>query len=405
MSVRITWSPNTEVDVVSYRVEKAASAGGPWSLITSVANQIPGPNWEAESEVFFFYDPTGTEGSWYRLVAIDVVGQKSTPTTPFRAGAFPLTAPTLVNSFSVVAGNVSSLLDLGYKTVEIWESHDDSATWTEITSSQSSPATLLSIAGSGHYKTSGKSIYFKINGGQELLVAFANGPQFISAAQLIAAINAVAPGFASLLGSDQRVRLATEATGRASSIEILYCDIPELGFAIGKTFGRDARLELIDTVSIYNFYDAAGLNYSRYKWRFSDDGAAPLSQFSKYLVAKPQALLDPTALSVGVARFVGPDGTPTKRRLVIVMEDAPKRVGPYSSGNSEPLIVESDDMGFLQVPLVKGLHLKVALEGTSLIQDLVVPDAPTFDFFDSMTESPSRTTIQAPAPLLTRRSL
>jgi hypothetical protein len=62
-------------------------------------------------------------------------------------------------------------------------------------------------------------------------------------------------------------------------------------------------------------------------------------------------------------------------------------------------------MGFLQVPLVKGLRLKVALEGTSLIQDLVVPETPTFDFFDSMTETLSRFSIQAPAPLLTRRSL
>lgn len=404
MSVRITWSPNTEVDVLSYRVEKSVSAGGPWGLLASVPSQVPGPNWDPTDEVFFFYDPTGTEGSWFRLVAVDNVGQRSAPTTPFRAGQFPLTAPTLVNSFSVVAGNVSSLLDLGYSTVEIWESHDDSATWTEITHSDSYPAELISIAGGANYKTAGKSIYFKVNGGPELSVVYPDSPLFMSASQLVAAINAVSPGLGSV-AANQHVRLATEATGRQSSIEILYCDIPELGFQVGKTFGRDKRIELVDSVSIYNFYDAAGLSYSRYKWRFSDNGAAPISQFSKYLVAKPQALLDPTALSVGVARFIGPDGSPTKRRLVIIMEDAPKRVGPYSSGNSEPLIVESDDLGFLQVPLVRGLTLKVALEGTSLIQELVVPDAPTFDFFDSMTTIPSRFSIQAPTPSLTRRSL
>jgi hypothetical protein len=237
-----------------------------------------------------------------------------------------------------------------------------------------------------------------------LSVVFPVSPAIMSASQIASVINAVSPGLASV-ATGQHVRLATEATGRISSIEILYCDIPELGFPIGKVSGLDKRLELIDSVAIYPFFDVSGLSYSRYKWRFSTNGASPFSQFSKYLTAKPQALLDPSALSVGIARFVGPDGTPTKRRLVIIMEDSPKRVGPYSSGNSEPLIVESDDMGFLQVPLVKGLRLKVALEGTSLIQDLVVPETPTFDFFDSMTETPSRFSIQAPAPLLTRRSL
>lgn len=165
------------------------------------------------------------------------------------------------------------------------------------------------------------------------------------------------------------------------------------------------RLELDGTVSIYSFFDTDSNRVSWYRWRFSKNGQVPFSQFSGHITGKVQALVNPDALSVGVAYFTGLDGRPVKRSAVFSVENSPAKSGPYVVGEDTPVVVESDETGFLQVPLLRGMTVSMSLEGTSVTRTFVVPNSPTFDLFGVGSEVPDRFTVQSLPPRLNRRTL
>lgn len=98
MTIRVSWAPSIETDVVSYDLERADNLGGaPWVLITNIANDELGPNFDPASETFFYLDSTGTSVEFYRLTAIDVNTQRSQPSAPFRAES--TTSPVPIKIF------------------------------------------------------------------------------------------------------------------------------------------------------------------------------------------------------------------------------------------------------------------------------------------------------------------
>lgn len=94
MGIRINWQPSPELDILSYKLERADNlTGAPWVFVAEVPHAIPGPNWDAVTSTFFYLDPAGALTNYYRLTAIDTVHQESIPSTPFQpvptAPAFP----------------------------------------------------------------------------------------------------------------------------------------------------------------------------------------------------------------------------------------------------------------------------------------------------------------------------
>lgn len=401
MSVRVTWQPSQDSDIASYLLESAPSIGGPWTQLATIPHSLTGPNWDAVNTVFFYVDAAGTEATYYRLTATDAENQSSAPSSPFRVFT-PVASgvPSLVNCISISAGDVAALLALGFTTIEVYETTDDGNSYHEITDSESSPALATSAAALNTFEIGGYTISFSINGGASVSIEFDSLLRLLSPVDVAGVINLTAVGVATV--SMGAVVLSSITTGRASSIEVLSSPF-SMGFPAGPKYGRDSRIRLVDGVQLYQYYDVAGTKFSRYKWRFSKNGLAPFSNFSQPTVASSVPTTGVT-LSMATARFVGLDGKP-HRSSIIVAPLSPSSIGGYVVGASEMTSVRADENGFLQVPLVIGARVRIAIEGTSMVRDIVVPNAASFDLMQVLADAPDQFNVQKTIPLVTRRSL
>jgi hypothetical protein len=309
----------------------------------------------------------------------------------------------MIVQLSITVANVNALLLLSYTRIEIWASTDQGNSYQEVTSSVAGPAVLVSSSPQTTFNMSGKLLSLSINGAAEVSIPFASSPVQWTSAQVVNRINEVVPGLASLDGT--KVKMTSPTTGRVSSLKVTYNDASELGLPAGTlVFGTDARPTLTMGQLIYTYTDVAGRSDNRYKWRFSLNGANPISEFSERVFGSAPPLSG-IPVSVGTALFVGLDGKPQKRRIVVVSDRPPASISGAAVGNELPLIVDSDDSGFLQVPLVQGAVVRVAIEGTAYVREFTVPATDSFDLLSVMASAPDPFTIQVPAPFLIRRNL
>lgn len=113
MTIKVTWAPSTETDVVSYDLEFAADLiSAPWALVANVPNNLVGPNYDSISGKFFYAHTAGIDTTYYRLFAYDSAGNKSAPSTPFRA---PASTPAIPNNVKV-DHNYPTPANLRYQT-------------------------------------------------------------------------------------------------------------------------------------------------------------------------------------------------------------------------------------------------------------------------------------------------
>lgn len=303
---------------------------------------------------------------------------------------------------TIPVSNVASLISVGFTRIEVHHSTDDGNSYQEVTAPAADSAFLDSALPQTLFRMGGKVLKFQVDGGLEKVVSFSALVDFWSASQVAGRINEVAVGVASVVAGV--VRLSSATTGRSSSISITYNDAADLGWVVGDgSRGHDVRLTLMGGTFVYSYLDIAGSTSDRYKWRFSANGAVPISGFSERVFGSPPAVAAPTAIAT--ATFAGLDGKPLKRRIIIVAGSFPQNISGVVVGDESPQVAESDSDGFLQVPLVRGAVVRVAIEGTAFVREFTVPNVATFDLMTVMSSSPDPFTVQVPAPLLNRRAL
>lgn len=303
---------------------------------------------------------------------------------------------------SILVGNASDLIALGYTTIEIWQSLDDGDTYNELTASAVAAAYVTSAAAQTTFRMGGHELRFAVDGGSEVIITFDPLIQYWTPLQVANRINEISPGIAS--STSTQVFLTSTTTGRASSIEITYSDADDLGFIVGTTYGLDARIPLSTSFS-YLYSDVSGISTARYKWRFSHNGVNPISDFSDYVLGASVPSISSSYLALCTAKFIGLDGLPRKTTIVIGMESNPSVLSGYTIVNSSPLVVTSDDLGYLQFTVVRNMVIRVAVEGTSFVREITVPDAASFDLITAMANAPDPFTVQSPAPFLIRRTV
>jgi len=304
---------------------------------------------------------------------------------------------TLVNTVSVMAGEIATLLDLGFTTIEIFETSGADNEVVEITAPSAEPARVSSKKAS-YFRVGGMTLAFSLDGGEAQSVTFS--PVFAdwTPAQVVSAIEAAVPGVASVV--DGTVVLRTLSSGRASSLEVTQ-GAAFFGFPTGIVYGKDQRPALVAEQTLYVYFDVSGSSLSRYQWRYSDNGANPVSKVSP-LAAGSQAPLSDVPVSLATARFTTIDGRPARTTIIVAPE-----VGSVGSrfvdGGSR--LYTADENGFLQFPLAQGARVCVAVEGTSLVRVITVPATPAFDLMSALSDVADPFTVQTTPPLLTRRSL
>jgi len=309
----------------------------------------------------------------------------------------------MVVQFSITAANVDALIALGYTRIEVWSSIDQGNSYQEITGSAAAPAIVSSASAATYFRMGGKLLKLSVNGGPDQSILFSDLILYWTPTQVANRINEVIPGLASVSGS--QVILTSPTTGRASTILVVLNEAQDLGMPTG-TFltGLNARPTLVSGTLIYTISDVAGHSDDRYKWRFSANGVNPVSEFSERIFGSTPALAG-TAVSICTAQFVGLDGRPQKRRVVVVSDMSPASIGGNVVGNELPITVDSDDLGFLQFTLVRGARVRVAIEGTAFVREFVVPNSATFDLLTVMAAAPDPFSIQTTLPFLIRRSI
>lgn len=310
----------------------------------------------------------------------------------------------MVVQLSILVGNVNDLIGLGYTRIEVHQSVDQGNSFQEVTAPAAAAAVLDSVPANTTFPMGGKTLKLSIDGGAEQAISFSSLLMNWTPTQVVNRINEVIVGLASVSGS--KVRLTSPTTGRSSSVEATYTEIPELGFVAGnKVFGKSARPTLVmDTLS-YAFPDVAGKDTDRYKWRFSANGSNPISDFSPTVSGQTAPVIPIGNLSIATARFFTADGQPVKTRLLIGIDSVPQSLAGVYITRDQPLVVDSGSDGFLQVSLVRGARVRIGIEGTAYVREFDVPNVPSFDLLTVMGTATDPFTIQTVPPLLTRRNI
>jgi hypothetical protein len=310
----------------------------------------------------------------------------------------------MVVQLSILVGNVADLLALGYTRIEVWQSRDDGNLYEEITAGAAQAARLESVEASNSFRLGGKLLKLSVDGAAEQSISFSALTEYWSPTQVANRINEVIPGLASVSGS--KVVLTSPTTGRTSSIRVTYSDGIDLGWTDQpEVLGKDVRITLVGGTLSYTYTDLAGRDSYRYKWRFSGNGAAPISDFSEYVLGSAPPVLPSNQLSVCTVSFVGLDGRPQKRRVIVASLQDPSSISGKMVFDRTPKVFDSDDSGYLQFTLVRGLKVRVAIEGTSFVREFTVPNAASFDLLQAMTDAPDPYSVQTSPPFLIRRSI
>lgn len=310
----------------------------------------------------------------------------------------------MVIQLSILVGNVSDLLGLGYTRIEVHQSTDQGNSYQEITSSAAQSALLESLEANTTFQMGGRLLKLKVDGGTEQSISFSGLIEHWTVLQVVNRINEVVASLASV--SDTKVLLTSPTSGRTSSIEITYNDAYSLGWTTGqKVFGKSSRITLVSGTFIYNFPDQAGTSDDRYKWRFSANGSNPISEFSNVVSGQTAPSIDASNLSVGTARFYDAGGRPKRTRILVAIDSVPQSLVSVFVTADQPLTIDSDGDGFLQVTLIRGSRVRVAIEGTAYVREFIVPNVSAFDLLTVMSTSTDPFTIQTTPPLLTRRTI
>lgn len=310
----------------------------------------------------------------------------------------------MVVQLSIPVGNVDSLLGLGYTRIEIHQSTDSANSYQEVTAPVAAAALLDSLDAVTTFQMGGKLLKLAVDGASEVSIDFSSVVESWTPTQVANRINEVIPGRASVVGN--KVRLTGAVLGRGGKLEVTYNDALDLGWEAGQVvFGKAARITLVSGTLIYTFPDVAGHNTDLYKWRFSANGNLPVSDFSTPVSGQTQPLIASGLMSIGTAYFYGPDGRPSKTRVIVAVDSTPQNIGGNFVSSSQPLLFDTDVDGFLQMTLMRGVKLRVAVEGTAFIRDFVVPNAPSFDLLTVMASAVDTFQVQTSPALLTRRSI
>jgi hypothetical protein len=310
----------------------------------------------------------------------------------------------MVAALTIPVANVAQLVGLGMTTIEVWRSTDEGNSYQEVTSGVAGPATLVSDAASTLFRMGNKLLILSVDGDDPVSITFGMVLDYWTPAQVATRINELIPSLATV--EDGCVVLTSPTVGRSSTLGIVYNDAEDLGWVAGQgSVGTTSRITLEEGTLFYQFSDVSGVpGEDRYKWRFSDNGLEPISAFAPRVfgLAMP---VDPSLVSIATGLFVGLDGAPKRTTVVVVMDEAPKAVSGFFAGSDAPATFITDDKGFLQIPLLRGAKVRVAVEGTSFARGIIVPDEDSFDLLSAMSSAPDPFTPQATLPFLIRRSL
>jgi hypothetical protein len=190
----------------------------------------------------------------------------------------------------------------------------------------------------------------------------------------------------SYVDEDGVLVVETTQTGNGSTLRVLESDAAAiLGLPTddvqGFAFGREARISLSQGKEVYPFVDNRGSGSYFYRTRFRNQLNATFSEFSPSFSADQALGISASNIVCGRLDLVSLDGKPLRSVEVTIynsyhfnlVEDRLVTEGQQSR--------TTDNDGHVEFSLVRGTRVTVAISGTSIVRDIVVPTDPELSVF------------------------
>ncbi len=295
-----------------------------------------------------------------------------------------------------------------FDQLEVWRSLLGSAgPYVEITAPDWRGARLPSYGGDppaspvagAPQALSGKSLTFLVNDEAEVTVNLSGVDPIApsSAATQIADTGLLQ----SWVDSTGQLVVQTPQPGTGAELQLTGGDAAgALGLDVGSiAFGKDPRVALQNTQERYVFLDRRGIAGAFYRTRLRNRLTGETGEFSQAFGSSQAVAVDDDLLVTGSLDLVDVQGRPLANREVKIHTEFNGILvgGRLMAGTS--ITLTTDTAGHLDAVLVRGQKVTVAVLGTDLVRDIVVPTDPAvtkFSLFDPTLAGPDIFQVQVP---------
>jgi hypothetical protein len=235
----------------------------------------------------------------------------------------------------------------------------------------------------------GRDLRLKLSETEEVAVVFTDpGPGVLTTAQAAAQIaQQLAGRVLAWVDEDGRLVLETVQSGTGAALRVVGGDaVSLLGLPASEpsslAFGCDAHIHLTKGKERYYFIDQRGSSAYFYRTRFRNQLLSTVSQFTQPSYAAQPLGVSADSIVCGRLELVGLDGRPLANVLVRVFNRfQPQAVeGKLLAGPAVDGL--TNEHGTLELNLVRGAQVTVAIDGTSIVRDITVPTDPGVGVFN-----------------------
>jgi len=250
---------------------------------------------------------------------------------------------------------------------------------------------------------SGKKLQFTLDGETIIDITF-SGTDPLTYAAAATQIENQSLGRLTAFVSDKSLIVQTALRGAKVDLQCTGGNAaPLLGLSTtgsdSLAFGRDARIVLQQDTEEYTFIDPHGSREYFYKSRFFDTTTRSVSAFSDPFQGDVFSGLSLDSLCRVYVNLVGMTGEPACRQEVLLYNEfnGYQREGKTVVGG--PLRLLTDDAGHAEALIARGSRITVAIGGTPLARDILVPTDTSIESLNLLSSANGRNdvfTVQVP---------
>ena len=279
--------------------------------------------------------------------------------------------------------DVATYYDQGFRRINISRSKDGGVTYYDITHSCCAQPPQVYGTSSGPWQMDGKHLTADLSGETYDVDFVGAGDWDISRIDGWLRAHSV---FTAEVGVDGKIILSTVSGDEHSWINVAPCSAAT---AWGLTtlvsyYGVSAGLTLYKDVINYTFYDYTGAAGDMYRYRLETE-ADEFSRWSDVITASPTSLISLDKMCLCSLQLLNSDGSPVVGTQVVLSNYwSLYDVSPTDDVTALSFVREltTDADGKVSVYLLRGMTVDVAIQGSSVVRRVVIPDEDTADLLD-----------------------